>query len=57
MMGEKDHKLMSWYVAAVNEDEEVRECEEGYERMLVGYEESVEKLTSRVDRDVVQRAV
>ena len=56
-MGEKDLKLVWWYVAAVNEDEEVRECEDGYERMLVGFEEAVEKLTFRVDRDVVRRAI
>ena len=57
MMGGKDLKLISWYVAAVNEDEEVRECEEGYEKMLVGHEESVGKLTFGVDRDVVKRAI
>ena len=57
MMGKKDLKLGWCHLATVNEDKEVRVCEEGYERMLVGYEKLVGKSTFGVDRDVVQRAV
>lgn len=56
-VGEGRVKLIWWFVAGVEEDGEVEACEEGFERVLIGYEEAVGMLTFREDRDVVERAV
>lgn len=57
LVGEKNLKLIWWFIAAINEHEEEKPCEEGYDRVLLGYEEALEKLTFREDRDIVERAI
>ena len=57
LVGEKNLKLIWWFIAAINEDEEEKACEDGYDRMLVGYKEALEKLTFREDHDIVERAI
>lgn len=57
VMGEKDLKLIWWFVAAINEHEEAKACEDRYDRILVGYEEALDKITFREDREIVEKAV
>ena len=56
-VGAKNLKLIWWFIAAINEREEEKACEDGYHRVLVGYEEALEKLTFQDDRDIVQEAI
>lgn len=57
LVGERNLKLIWWFIAAINEDEEEKPCEDGYDRILVGYKEALEKLTFREDREIVERAI
>lgn len=57
VVGEKNLKLIWWFIAAINEDEEEKPCEDGYDSILVGYKEALENLTFREDRDIVERAI
>ena len=60
VLREQDAKLISWYVAAVDEDapvDEERLDEEKSNVALFGYEEAVGKLTFQDHRETVQMAI
>jgi len=56
-LGERDMKIIWWYVAAIVEDAVVGACEEKFEIKMFGYEEAVEKLTFQDDRKTVRIAI
>ena len=60
-LGERNLKLIWWFVAAVNGDEGhaevVGETEAKYGRELVGYDDALQKLTFLEDCEVVARAI
>ena len=57
LIGERNLKLIWWFIAAVNENGEERACEDRYDRVLVGYQEALGMLTFRADRDIVEKAI
>ncbi|KAL8788531.1 MAG: hypothetical protein Q9213_001604 [Squamulea squamosa] len=59
-IGEGDVKVIWWYIAAVDEDEPLREERHEMGEFVVefyGFEDVLEKLTFRVDRDMVRKAI
>lgn len=61
--GERNIKLIWWYIVVVNEDEpfptEDRpgEEKENFQVALFSYEEALQKLTFQLDREILQKAI
>jgi len=55
--GEKNLKIIWWYIAAIDEGHEFRDGEEQFSAELVSFEEAVSRLTFEVDRDIVRKAI
>ncbi|KAF4442555.1 NUDIX domain [Fusarium acutatum] len=56
-IGQGEMKVIWWYVAAVDENKTVENCEDEFEVEWYGYEEALEKLTFQNDRELVARAI
>ncbi|KAL6713755.1 hypothetical protein ACLMJK_008247 [Lecanora helva] len=56
-VAERNLKLIWWYIAAIRKNEEMRPSEDRYDRVLVGYEEAMGKLTFREDREILEKAI
>ncbi|KAJ5909046.1 hypothetical protein N7495_001728 [Penicillium taxi] len=56
-IGENEIKLIWWFVAAVNEDEPVGQHEHKFEVEFHSYDEVLEKLTFKDDRELVKKAI
>jgi 8-oxo-dGTP pyrophosphatase MutT (NUDIX family) len=59
-IAEGNVKLIWWYIAAVNEDEEFKVETQEKDKFAVefyGYAEAVQKLTFQMDREMVQKAI
>lgn len=50
-------KFISWYIAAIDENESVGVGEKRFDATLFGYEEAVEKLTFEDDKKVLEQAI
>ena len=60
LSGERNIKLIWWYIAAINEDEPIKkDClgKEKFQVVLVGYEDALQKLTYQLDREILQKAI
>lgn len=59
VLGHKNMKLIWWFVAAIKEgeDDKLSEPEEKYERVMLGYDEAVNRLTFEADREVARTAM
>ena len=57
LVGAKNLKLIWWFIAAIDEREEEKACEDGHDRLLLGYQEALKRLTFREDREIVEQAI
>lgn len=60
LSGERNIKLIWWYIAAINEDEPFskdRPGEDEFQVALFSYEEALQKLTFQLDREILQKAI
>lgn len=56
-LGKGEVEVIWWFVAAVNEGEEVGKGEEGFRVVWAGYEEAVQRLFFKGDLEVIRRTV